>query len=69
MAKDRNTMAKRQREMEKRRKADEKRDRRIRRKSGLEIPSQVDLEDQPIVGEIEALDASDSNPESDLRNE
>ncbi len=54
MAKDRNTMAKRQREVENRRKADEKRDRRNRRKTEPSSPpsSQVlDLTD----GEIHVL--------------
>lgn len=51
MAKDRNTMAKRQREVEKRRKAEEKRDRRERKKLEAKQPTGSDESAQNPPGE------------------
>ena len=53
MAKDRNTMAKRQREVDKRRKADEKRDKRNRRKT--EPDAEPSVNSQLTDGELNVL--------------
>ena len=57
MAKDRNTVAKRQREMERKRKADEKRQHRARRKQHAEGPSgpERDPEAEPVAEPTDSL--------------
>lgn len=55
MAKDRNTVAKRQREVEKKRKADEKRERRARRRRESDEPSGETSPDRLSPGELEVL--------------
>lgn len=55
MSKDRNTMAKRQREVEKRRKNEEKRERRIRRKADAKASSESPPASNLTDGEINVL--------------